>query len=263
MAKKISVFGCGNMVQAIFWNFKNQADFYFYTPSLTRAKVMADRLKGTVLESIDQTPESDMIILGCKPQQFEHLSSKLKEYVTEKTVVISLLAGIPVHKIQEGLGSSLVVRTMPNTPCLISKGATTIYYDPAVPQKVREDVSLLFKEVSEVYCVDTENQLDYLAPFNGSGPAYIFELARILTLKAQSQIPDKKLCDRLVKQTILGAAELLYQSGDTPEVLRDKVTSKRGITYEALQVLEKNHLQTIFDGAIDSAYERGKELSRQ
>ena len=60
--------------------------------------------------------------------------------------------------------------------------------------------------------------------------------------------------------TLLGAAALAAQSPDPPGVLRERVTSKGGTTYAALQSLQRDAVGAAFVNALKAAQQRAREL---
>lgn len=267
----ILVLGAGNMASALLSPLKGSGHkFYVYTPSGVSAKKLADGLMGEWLESLSliKTKEIaiDFIILGFKPQGFNEASDqflKETEFSNPKATVISMLAGTPLEILSKKFQRDNVVRIMPNTPSLFGLGATLVTFGAGVDEKGTSEVENLFKKSGILHrCVD-ENELDTVTAITGSGPAYIFEFARImmdyLTVKGLSEEDAKKL----VGQLFLGASEMLSNSEDSFEVLRNKVTSPKGVTYEALETFKNHGLEGIFEKAFDNNIKRSLELRQE
>lgn len=259
----VSICGCGKMAKALF---SDTADFfkedrvYTYTPSMTRAKELAKELGGQSVENLEELPTSDILFIACKPQQFDELSNQLKN-LNKDSLVVSLMAGVSVAEIKGKLNIQKVVRIMPNTPSQVKEGVTLLYSNENgdTVQKVES----LLERVGMVYRVSSEDELDYLTGFCGSGPAYVFEVVRIFTEKMGEKNIESKIGKQLMAQTFLGAAKLLLESDASPLELRDNVTSKKGVTFEALKIFQKRDLQGIINEAMDKAYERAKEISKE
>jgi pyrroline-5-carboxylate reductase len=58
----------------------------------------------------------------------------------------------------------------------------------------------------------------------------------------------------------VGASELARRSDDPPSVLRQRVTSKGGTTYAALQSMEAAGVAASFEAAMRAAQHRAHEL---
>lgn len=262
---KVAVAGCGNMAQALIKAMAKsfpQIDFFTFTPSNTRAKKLASDIGGTFCESLSDFPKCDYYLLACKPQQIEELAGELKEFVSQEATLISVLAGTNTTRLTQLFGNSHIVRVMPNTPSLIGMGANGLYFSKDVTDVAKTQVIELFNSAGKSFVFDDEEKIDVITPFSGSGPAYLFEWARIMVTKLSSMGVDPKIAKELVVQTFLGASELMNQSDESPEQLRINVTSQKGVTFEALEVFNNRDLPAIINEAIDAALKRAKELAK-
>jgi pyrroline-5-carboxylate reductase len=156
--------------------------------------------------------------------------------------------------------SVAVVRTMPNTPAQVRRGVTGV---SAGTRASAEDVALvsrLFETVGAVVEVP-ESQLDALSTISGSGPAYVFLLIEQLVEAAVGKGFTREQAKVLVEQTFLGASELLLATGEDPAELRRRVTSPKGTTEKAVEVLQAAELGALFTRATDAALARARELA--
>jgi pyrroline-5-carboxylate reductase len=265
--KKIAILGCGNMTQAIFLPIDLKGlgfEIYTYTPSFHKAHELAEIKSGKAVRALSELPECDYYFLGCKPQQFEQLAKELVMNLRSKFKVISIMAGINSKMIEQKLpGCSGVLRVMPNTPALVGHGAfTTYFFGNDWAKNEVENLNTLFLGVGEVFEVQKEEDLDFLTPINGSAPAYLFEIARILESNMEKKGFSKPFSRKLVAQTLVGACVLLKNSEDDSETLRNKVTSKGGVTAAALDVFKEANLESLIENALDAARVRNSELSK-
>ena len=148
-----------------------------------------------------------------------------------------------------------------NTPMMVKQGATTLCLEN-VSADNGADVSKLFSAISKVYMLKNEHELDMVTAVNGSGPAYIFEWSRIMSEYLIDKGLTQELAEDIVKQTFLGSSHLMTQASESLEELRNNVTSKKGVTYEALEIFKQADLTKITHSALDRAYERGQEILR-
>lgn len=262
--KTVAVLGCGNMAQALVkgWASESLLKHYCYTPSRTRAEILAREVKGEVLENLDSINHFDVYLIACKPQQISELAQDIKGKIPKKSLVISLLAGVTTTRLSELLEHQFILRVMPNTPSMIGKGVSALYYTEAVDAQTKNFWQERFSQTGLSVVFDNEDKIDVISPFSGSGPAYIFEFARIFIEKMIIMGIDEETAHKMIVQTFVGASELMAHSSESPETLRNNVTSKKGMTYEALEVFKNFDLANIFSSAIESAYLRGKELSK-
>jgi pyrroline-5-carboxylate reductase len=176
--------------------------------------------------------------------------------------VLSIAAGVPLARLEQALGGSLpVVRAMPNTPALVGAGAAAI-----APGTHASDDDLAWAEsiLSAVGIVVRvpEKLLDAVTGLSGSGPAYVFLVAEALIEAGVLAGLPRDVSAALTKQTLLGAARLLTETGEGPESLRAMVTSPGGTTVAGLRALEQAGTRAAFLDAVVAATERSKELGR-
>jgi pyrroline-5-carboxylate reductase len=74
---------------------------------------------------------------------------------------------------------------------------------------------------------------------------------------------DEDQARLLAQQTVIGAAELLRQSGEDPAELRRKVTSPKGTTEQAILVMQDANLGDIYDRALAANVRRSEELAAE
>jgi pyrroline-5-carboxylate reductase len=267
--KNFLILGCGNMAQAMVLGFyensknsKSRFNFSFYTPSQTKAQHLALQTGGTHLQSISKLESFELILIACKPQQFEKLSSELKDKIKKSTVVISILAGISSKTLQEKLGHEKIVRIMPNTPALIGEGSNLVYFSPTVSPHEQADVNHFLTVKFKPHIFKSDEEIDQITGVIASGPAYIFEFARLFAQYLEEKCSlDHDLSNILTNELFLGSVHLMNSSTDSFEELRNKVTSKGGVTYAALESFRNNQLEHIFHSAFNKAYLRTKELA--
>ena len=206
----------------------------------------------------------DVLILAVKPQIFPEAARGLEAWVGEETLVISIMAGISIHQIRAALNAARVLRVMPNTPGAIGKGVSVI----AAPEDVSdEDIAIardLLAPLGRVEGPVDEGLMGVVTAVSGSGPAYVFLLAEAMASAGEAEGLDAELAARLANQTLIGAAALLEQSGETPGALRKAVTSPGGTTQAAIDELMGNgQLPSLMRKAMKAAAMREKELSRR
>lgn len=260
------ILGAGNMIQALTPPFIKSAQgdlFSVYTPSGKSAEAFARSQGITQQRELVDLNDVNFLWLGMKPQQVSGVAKSLSDFDFSKTVIVSLLAGVESERLSRLFDCPSVIRIMPNTPSLVGIGVNGIFFSSSVDE---ERKSYFLKHFSQSvkdgknYILDREDQIDLITPYSGSGPAYFFEMARILSEDLSRRGFDKTEALELVSLTMKGAAQMLIESDDSAEVLRNKVTSKGGVTFEALKVLEENQLSSIMERAIDAALKRNNEL---
>ena len=206
--------------------------------------------------------ETETIVLACKPQQFKEISPTILDAANDK-LLLSILAGTPLKKLCAKFNTARnIVRTMPNTPGQIGAGATAYASHAPFEPTDRKIVEEILRSLGNFYAV-AESDLDAVTALSGSGPAYVFEFAAALRNAGIHCGLSQELAASLTTDTLLGAAKLLADSEDSPEALRDAVTSPGGTTAAALKVLEKNHFHELIQQTLEAAKARSIELSQE
>lgn len=213
----------------------------------------------------DITPalyEAEAVVLACKPQQFAAISPELAEAARGK-LILSILAGTPLTRLSEKFAHARnVVRTMPNTPGQIGAGVTAYAPLRELSDKDNTIVENTLSSLGNFHEVE-ESDLDAVTALSGSGPAYVFEFAAALREAGVNCGLDEGLADALAIDTLLGAAMLLAESEETPEALRDAVTSPGGTTAAALKVFQTGGFRSLVDQALAAAKARSLELAAE
>jgi len=173
--------------------------------------------------------------------------------------VVSIAAGVGTASIEAVVGVVPVVRAMPNTPALLGAGVTAIAAGRHAREIDLEDAEASLRPVGTVVRVE-ESELDAVTAVSGSGPAYVFLLAEHLRSAAVRVGLSDELADTLVRQTVLGAARMLVETGDDPADLRAAVTSPGGTTAAAVAAFEDGGFGPLVERAVVAAAERAAEL---
>jgi pyrroline-5-carboxylate reductase len=209
------------------------------------------------------TAAAQIILLAIKPQMFSQVLMSLTAIIqTQQPLVLSIAAGIRVASIQKWLGDHIaIIRAMPNTPSLISCGATALYANPFVSQTQKTLAESIMRTVGIVTWLENEKQMDIVTALSGSGPAYFFSIMEALQQGAEELGLASNIARLLTLQTALGAARMAIESGSSLTLLRQQVTSPGGTTEKALAVLAENDICAILKKALQAATQRAEELA--
>ncbi len=206
---------------------------------------------------------ADILFIAVKPQVMDAVLPAFKSVVGPDTVVVSVAAGKTLASMESHLGPAAMVRAMPNTPAMIGRGVTGAFANDKVSTAQRELVHRLLAVSGPVEWVGSEAEINAVTAVSGSGPAYVFYLVECMAEAGRKAGLQADLALRLARETVAGAGELLHQSPDTPDRLRQNVTSPGGTTAAALAVLmDEKGMQPLFDAAIEAARRRAEELAQ-
>ena len=205
-----------------------------------------------------------LLLLAVKPQFMDEALPDYRRYVGPDATFLSIAAGKTVAYFKDRLGSDAeIVRSMPNTPAAVARGITAIYRDPKVRQERLDLCGELLSAVGTVEWVDAEDLLNAVTAVSGGGPAYVFLLIECLAEAARAVGLPADLAMRLARETVSGSGELARLSDESAAQLRQNVTSPKGTTLEALNVLmAPEGLQPLMTKAIAAATRRSRELAQ-
>jgi pyrroline-5-carboxylate reductase len=204
---------------------------------------------------------AQLVLWAVKPQSFAQAAAPCKAHVAQ-AVQLSVMAGVRCATIEAATGSTRVVRAMPNTPALIGQGIAGLYAQPQVSASERALVERVLGPTGSVLWVAAEDQLDAVTALSGSGPAYVFYFIEAMVQAGLEMGLSAEHARRLAQETFAGAAALAMRSDESPEVLRERVTSKGGTTHAAVSSLEADDVKAAFVRALHAAQKRAEELGQ-
>ena len=266
MANQIAVVGAGVMGEAFIAALIRSGIPATSISAVVRRSERGDELKAKysieIRELIDAVGTCDVLLLGIKPQGLADLMPQISPHLRSEALVISLLAGKTISGISAGLKShSAIARVMPNTPTLIGKGMAGYSLSAGVTDTQKKFVENLLAATGKAIEIPEDLQ-NALTGTSGSGPAYFFRFVEAMVDGAVAMGLSRDDATTLTIQTIVGAAALLDESGETPTRLREKVTSLKGATAEALAVFDAAKISEIVAEAMAASARRAGELAQ-
>ena len=257
---KIGFLGLGKMGSSILngilsSSIYNKEDITFYAPS-DKTKEKGKSLGISLADNErDLFISSQLIILAIEPQKYDEVFAKLNDIDFTDKIIISLAPGKTISYLKKIFKDAHVVRAMPNTPSVISKGVTTLAFDDI---EIKEVIDI-FSSIG-TYKVVKEEEIDLAIPLHGSMPAYFFEFIKAFRDAAISYGLDKEEATSLALHAVIGCAELALKSDEDLDTLIDKVCSKGGATIAGLNVLRENGFDEIIKKCYIACVNRSKEL---
>jgi len=272
--KKVACIGSGNMGTALMKGAAavvGPGNIGFSDVDKPKLEAAAAALGASVYVSNSLAiQEGDFVFLAVKPQilksVLEEIAPAVKERFTaarnggKPLTLVSMAAGWSIEKIQAALGvKAPVVRIMPNTPALISRGVIVMAPSPEVPAEISAELEKLLSGAGLVDRLE-ERYLDAVTGLSGSGPAFVYLFIEALADGGvRAGLPrDKAL--RYASQTVLGSAAMVLETGKHPGVLKDMVASPGGTTIAGLTALENGAFRAAAINAVEAAWRRATEL---
>ncbi|MST33010.1 pyrroline-5-carboxylate reductase, partial [Acidimicrobiaceae bacterium USS-CC1] len=216
---------------------------------------------GGVTVTAELPPSVASAVVAVKPHDVEAACRGLAAAGARR--VLSIAAGVTLSSLRGWLGDGpAVLRAMPNTPALVSAGASAVAPGPGAGEGDVAWAQGILEAVGSVEVVE-ERHLDAVTGLSGSGPAYLFLVAEALIDGGVLNGLPRAVAARLVTRTVLGAGRLLTESGESPEALRAAVTSPGGTTAAGLRALEARAVRAALLEAVTASAERAAELGRE
>jgi len=177
-----------------------------------------------------------------------------------RPLLISVLAGVTLARLQALFPAHRIVRAVPNTPALVRQGLTGLAWGEGIPAEQQLWVRQLFAQVGEVLDLP-ESQLDAFLALTSSGPAYVALVAEAMADGAVAAGLPRALALRLAHRTLAGTAALLQEQELHPAQLKDMVASPGGTTIAGLRQLERAGVRSALIEAVVAAAERSRQLA--
>jgi pyrroline-5-carboxylate reductase len=202
----------------------------------------------------------EVIFLAVKPQQAKIAMSELRGKTPADKLMVSIVTGVRLSSLAEGLGSWRLARVMPNTPCLVGQSASAYCMGANATAADAELIAKLLSSVGLAIPVD-EKLLDAVTGLSGSGPAFVYVMIEALADGGVRMGLPREVALRLAAQTVKGAAEMVIATGDHPGVLKDRVASPGGTTIAGLAAMEQHGVRGALIAAVEAAAHRAAELA--
>ena len=207
--------------------------------------------------------DAGIVVLAVKPQVLKPVAEGLAPAVQQKhPLIVSIAAGVRIADLERWLGGNLaIVRVMPNTPALVSSGASAMFANRRVSAEQRDVAESILRAVGVAVWLPREELLDVVTALSGSGPAYFFLVMEALERAAIDAGLEAATARLLTLETAYGAAKMALEGGTDPAELRRRVTSPGGTTERAIQVLQERQVERLFTEVIEAATARSRELA--
>jgi len=264
----VGFIGGGNMTEAMVRGLiasgRDAASLLVAEPDAARRRAMARRYKVAVTaDNAAVVRDSRTVVLAVKPQILADVMDGLRPVVTERELFVSIAAGVMLARLEKGLGGAArVVRVMPNTPCLVGKGASVVCAGTRASAVDVKVVTKMFAAVGDAHVIEDENLLHLVTALSGSGPAYVYRFAEALIEAATEGGMEAGLARALTFQTLAGAAAMMIETGQEPAELRRAVSSPGGTTLAGLGCLDEKGFAATVMAAVAAAARRSVELGK-
>lgn len=266
MDKKIGFIGCGNMAQAMISALvKSKLIESNQIIVSNRSKNILEKMNkeyGITIASnnIEVAKKCDIVFLAVKPNLYEMVMKEIKDSKTIDKIFVSIAPGKTMEFLESHLGADVkILRTMPNTPSMVSEGMTAICPNQNINS---EELELLVKLIESFGAVEIieEKLFDAVVAVSGSSPAYVFMFIEAMADAAVIQGMPRAQAYRFAAQAVLGSAKMVLESKSHPGELKDMVCSPGGTTIEAVAVLEEKGMRSAVIEAMRKCAQKSKGM---
>ena len=266
MDKKILFYGGGNMAKSIMGGlFKNSKISPKNVTVNVRSSESCDQLRKTygvtaLIDGSQAIKEADMIIIAVNPHQVSNITKQLKEGINEKTIVMSIAAGVEIATLESQLGSDKkIVRMMPNTLSQSANGYSAACLNKNIDENDKEFITKFLDALGQTLYI-SEDMFSTFTAFSCSGPLWIYKTVESL-IDAGVYVGFSRAEARgIVIKNMLGAADILDSAVVHPAIKVDELTSPGGVTIEGLKVLEEKGFAASLIESVSKSVDRLKSI---
>ena len=255
--------GCGNMGGAILEGWRGAG--------IDVSNVVVIRPSGTPVEGVQTVqsaaeagPPPQLVVLAFKPQKLDEVAPELRKFLTAKTVVVSLLAGVEAASLRERFpGARAIVRAMPNLAVAIRRGVVALY-SKDVDAKLEYQLGEIFVTLGFSMWAADEEKFAAVGAVAGAGPAYVARFIAALAKAGEKRGLSSAMAATVALETVLGTAWLAAVKQEGMDSIAQRVASPKGTTQAGLEVLDREAvLDQLMALTIEAAARRGAELAAE
>jgi pyrroline-5-carboxylate reductase len=251
--------GCGNMGGAIVDGWR--------TAGIDLSQAVVIRPSGKPVEgvrTVSALPDAGippkLVVLAVKPQKLDEVVPQLKPWITSKTTIVSILAGVEAATLRERFpAAGAIVRAMPNLPVATRRGVTALYTSDA-DDALKQQLGDLFVALGWAMWTIDEARFASIGAVAGAGPAYVARFVAALAKAGEAQGLSPEIAATVALETVLGTAWMAATTGETMDAVAKRVASPNGTTEQGLKVLDQS-LNALVAETIAAAARRGRELA--
>jgi len=253
--------GCGNMAGAILDGWR-AAEIDLSPVTVIRPSGKAVDGVRVVSSVADAGPPPKLVVLGFKPQKLNDVAPELRQRLSSRTVIVSMLAGVQCETLRERFpGAGAIIRAMPNLPVAVRRGVTGLYSSD-LDEVAREEIGNLFSALGFAMWMADEGRLAALGSVAGAGPAYVARFIAALTKAGVNRGLSEEIAATIARETVLGTAWMAATTGEDMASIAKRVASPKGTTEAGLAVLDgEAALDDLIAATINAAFVRGLELA--
>nr|WP_319569591.1 NAD(P)-binding domain-containing protein [uncultured Draconibacterium sp.] len=178
-----------------------------------------------IAESAQDAAKQQLVVLAVHPPVMAETLAAIKDVVTEDTQVLSLAPKVTIEKITGALGTSKVVRMIPNATSFINKGYNPVSFHPVTNKKAKKSFLKLVKALGKNFEVD-ENKLEGYAIVSAMLPTYFWFQWEEMLKVAEATGLDEEEAKKAVEATLKKSLSIFFKSGMSADEVTDLIPVK-------------------------------------
>lgn len=268
MKKTIGFFGAGKMAEGIVQAVAAAGGFDLTGIVMAetcppRAKEMSKRYRVKIVSEVEQAAaQADAIFLSVKPQDVAAVAARVKPLLSQKKLVISIVAGKSLATLRKMFGAKVrLIRVMPNLALRAREGMCAVC--PA-KNATKADIKLVTSILGSAgqTAILKEKDFDAVTALSGSGPAFFAFMEEAMAEGGVKLGLKPEVARKLAEQTMLGTAAYLRQSGADLGEFISGVATKGGTTAAGMDVMRASSFKDIVASTLAAAAARSAELGK-
>lgn len=207
----------------------------------------------TTQDNLEAATHGDVVVAAFKPQTLSKiLDDDAMRAALNGKVLISIAAGVRLETLASWLPDTVVIRAMPNTPCLVRRGMTALALGPGGTEEHAEAARRVFAPVGRVVQVQ-DKHMDAITSLNGSGPAFAYVMLEAMADGGVMMGLPRDVALEIAAKVFEGAAAMVLETGSHPAALKDQVTTPAGSTIAGLLTMEDGRIRSVLARTIQEA----------
>lgn len=255
--------GCGNMAGAMVEGWREGGVDLSQAVAIRPSATPVPGLR-TVASLAEAGPPPRLVVLGFKPQQIDEVAPTLQPWLTSRTVIVSILAGVEAASLRARFAKPrAIVRAMPNLPVSVRRGVTALFSEDA-DEDLRDGMRRLFSVLGYAAWTDSEAEFSAIGAVAGSGPAYVARFVDALAEVGRARGLAEPIARTIAIETLFGTGWMAAASGEEMAAIARRVASPGGTTEAGLKILDgENGLSDLIGRMVEASTRRGAEMAAQ
>lgn len=203
---------------------------------------------------------TDILLIAVNPHQVKAVTSAIAGKLPDETIVLSIASGSPISMLEEELGADRkIVRVMPNTMIEVGSGYSAVTPNSNITEADKEKITEFVSALGQTMYIE-EDMFQTFAAYSGPGPMWAYKFIEAMIDAGVLAGFSREDAREMTLQNVKGAAETLLATGDHPAARVDRMTSPKGLTIEAIKVLEEKGFGGAIMDSVEASVEKGNKV---